>query len=326
MSRNASSAKALAQQRKSRRKWLTFLRIFKYGVSNFSRNAWLTVAATAVMTITLLIIFITFVAQNVLADTATEVGKRIPRSIYLTPETTAKQAQPIIDEIKKIKNVEDATFISSAEARADYALQNKQNNNTLDAISEATNRLPATIRISLKDVNDTNELVVLVDKNSTLEKYIDPLRKPTFIGERKKATSTIASWTAFAQKVGIVASVVFVSISSLIIFNTIRMAIFNRREEIQMMKLIGADKSFIRGPFVVEAVVYGLIAAFIATALGFVFMIASVDKLQSYGVTIAPTADAMISYAPLVLLAMIGVGALIGIISSLLATRRYLKI
>lgn len=326
MSRNTSSAKALAQQRKSRRKWLSFMRIFKYGVSNFSRNAWLSIAATAVMTITLLIIFITFVAQNVLADTATEVGKKIPRSIYLVPETTDKQVQSILNDIKKIENVEDATFISSAEGRADYASENKQNSNTLDAINEATNRIPATIRISLKNVNDTAELVTLVEKNATLKQYLDPIRKPTFVGERKNPTNTIATWTSFAQKVGIVASVVFVSISALIIFNTIRMAIFNRREEIQMMKLIGADKSFIRGPFVVEAVVYGLIAAFIATALGFVAMIATVDKLQSYGVAIAPTANTMIGYVPLVLLAMIGVGALIGIVSSLLATRRYLKI
>ena len=326
MSRNASSAKALAQQRKSRRKWLTFIRMFKYGVSNFSRNAWLTIAATAVMTITLLVIFITFVAQNVLADTATEVAKRIDRSIYLESETTAKQAQPIIDDIKKLDNVQAATFISSADAREEFALSNKQNTNTLDAINEATNKLPATIRIALEDPNDTASLVAYVESSETLKKYIHSTRKPSFIGERKTATSTIARWTELAQKVGIAASVVFVGISSLIIFNTIRMAIFNRREEIQMMKLIGADKSFIRGPFVVEAVAYGFIAAIIATALGLALMVSVADKLQENGVAIAPTSGAMMTYSILVLLAMIGVGALIGIISSLLATRRYLKI
>lgn len=63
------------------------------------------------------------------------------------------------------------------------------------------------------------------------------------MGDRRAPTETIASWTQFAQKLGIIASVVFVSISSLIIFNTIRMAIFNRKEEIQMMKLIGAEKA-----------------------------------------------------------------------------------
>ncbi len=125
--RDASSAKALAGQRKYRRKWLTFLRMLRYGVNNFSRNAWLTVAATAVMTITLLIIFMTFVAQNVLSDTATEIGKRIDRSIYLKPETTEAQAKQIMDKIAKLDNVEQVTFKSSAQARADYAKENKQN-------------------------------------------------------------------------------------------------------------------------------------------------------------------------------------------------------
>lgn len=324
--RDGSSSRALAGQRKNRRKWLTFLRMLRYGVNNFSRNAWLTVAATAVMTITLLIIFMTFVAQNVLSDTAVDIGKRIDRSIYLKPETTAAQAKQVMDKIAKLDNVETVTFKSSAEARADYAKENKQDSGTLEAINEATNRIPATINIGLKSVNDTSSLIKFVETDETLKKYIHPVRKPTFIGQRKDATSTIAGWTQFAQRAGIVASILFISISSLIIFNTIRMAIFNRKEEIQMMKLIGADKSFIRGPFVVEAVVYGFIAAIIATILGVLTLTSIAGKLKAYGVTIDPTVTLMTAYAPIVLVAMIALGALIGIVSSLFATRRYLKI
>ena len=93
-----------------------------------------------------------------------------------------------------------------------------------------------------------------------------------------------------------------------------------------MMKLIGADRNFIRGPFVVEAVVYGFIAAVIATILGLVILYASADKLLSYGVLVDNTITTVTTYIGLVLLGMIFLGALIGIISSLLATRRYLKI
>jgi cell division transport system permease protein len=112
----------------------------------------------------------------------------------------------------------------------------------------------------------------------------------------------------------------------LIIFNTIRMAIFNRKEEIQMMKLIGADKAFIRGPFVVEAVMYGFIAALIATTTGLFGLIALEPKIASYGIAIAGVKKDILMYAPLVLLAMISVGSLIGVISSRLAVRRYLKV
>ena len=112
----------------------------------------------------------------------------------------------------------------------------------------------------------------------------------------------------------------------LIIFNTIRMAIFNRKEEIQMMKLIGADRSFIRGPFVVEAIVYGFIAAVIATSLGIGLLSLFAKNMQSWGIEIGPTVNLLTDYIAVVLLGMILVGALIGTVSSLLATRRYLKI
>jgi cell division transport system permease protein len=92
------------------------------------------------------------------------------------------------------------------------------------------------------------------------------------------------------------------------------------------MKLIGADRSFIRGPFVVEAVVYGFIAAVLATAIGVGTLYAVRDRLLQYEVSINHTIDLVTAYVGLVLLVMILTGALIGVISSLLATRKYLKI
>src|SRR5690606_1668710 len=112
----------------------------------------------------------------------------------------------------------------------------------------------------------------------------------------------IGRWVGFAERIGLVASVVFIAISSLIVFNTIRMAIFNRKDEIQMMKLIGADRNFIRGPFVVEAVVYGFIAAVVATALGIGILYAASDKLLSYGVNVGGTIDFLTTYIGFVVL------------------------
>ena len=326
MAKKANNAKALAGQRRHRRQWLTFLRMCRYGVNNFTRNDWLTVAATAVMTITLLIIFTTFVAQNILADTTTLVGKRIDRSIYLKPGTTEQQASKVLEDVRGLSNVESVTFVSTEQGKAEFAEKNKASMGTLDALNQATNRIPATIRISLKDINDTSQLVEYVNKSGELKKYIEPSRQPTFMSERKSATETIALWTRTAQQLGIGASVLFTSISMLIIFNTIRMAIFNRKEEIQMMKLIGADRSFIRGPFVVEAVVYGFIAAVVATGIGVGLLYGMHDTMAGWGVSVDPTIAFVTTYLGLILLAMIILGAFIGTVSSLLATRRYLKI
>jgi cell division transport system permease protein len=325
MARKTTASRAFGQHR-HRRQWLAFLRMCRYGINNFTRNAWLTIAATAVMTITLLIVFVTVVAQNVLADTTTTVGKRIDRSIFLKTGTTEKQAAPMMDKLRGLSNTESVTFVSTEEARAKFAEENKSSLSTLEALNTATNKLPATIKVTLKNVNDTTQLVDFVKTDPTLKKYIDPNRQPTFMGNRKAPTETIANWTRVAQQLGIGMSVVFVSISMLIIFNTIRMAIFNRKEEIQMMKLIGADRSFIRGPFVVEAIVYGFIAAVIATSLGIGLLSLFANKMQAWGIEIGPTVNVLTDYIAFVLLAMVLAGAFIGTVSSLLATRRYLKI
>ncbi len=324
--KSKQNTKAFAQSKRLRRRWITFLRMIRYGVNNFSRNAWLTVAATVVMTITLLIVFMAVAAQNILADTATDVGRHIDRSIYLKTGTTEQQAGQIISDLQHLSNVDSVTFISTEQGRANFVQQNKTDPGALSALTEATNKIPATVRISLKNVNDTSQLINFVNTNQHLKQYIDTTRPPTFMGNRKSAIDTIAAWTLAAQRAGIAASVMFMAISMLIIFNTIRMAIFNRRDEIEMMKLIGADKGFIRGPFVIEAMVYGLIAAIIATAGGYALLLAAKPHVVNWGITIAPTITLVTTYIAFVLLAMMILGALVGMISSLLATRRYLKI
>lgn len=326
MSRRKDTARALMQQKRRRRQWLTFVRICRYGVNNFSRNAWLTVAATLVMTVTLLIVFTTFVAQRSLADTAQAINKDIDRSIYLRPDVSEERAQPVLVSLRRLSNVESVRFISTEEAKEQFAKANKDDEAKLHALNEATNLLPATIRITLHDNNDTSQLIDFVNTNSALKPLISATQTPTFMSQRRNGTTRIAEWTQMSQKAGVAASVLFIAISFLIIFNTIRMAIFNRRDEIEMMKLIGADRGFIRGPFLVEAVVYGVIAAVIATTLGIITLFLSGDSLKKWGVALQPTIDMAASYWWLIALAMMALGACIGVISSLVATRRYLKI
>lgn len=327
MSKRKLDAKAFSQQKHHRRQWLTFVRMCKYGVSNFSRNAWLTIAATAVMTITLLVVFVTLAARNVLLDTVSEIRDKVDMSIYVQTDTTSDDIQKIETGLKALKNsVRDVHYVSPEEARKEFAQSNSGDAGTLNALNEATNEFPGTFRISPVDINKTDELRNFVNTDPTLKKDIDPNRAPSFAGDRKTAIDNIGRWVNFAEQAGLIASVIFIAISSLIIFNTIRMAIFNRRDEIQMMKLIGADRNFIRGPFIVEAVVYGFIAAIIATSLGLGLLYASKNTLMSYGIGIDNTIHLATVYVAVVLLGMMLLGAVIGIISSLLATRRYLKI
>ena len=318
------NTKVLQSRKRHRRQWLTFIRMVRYGVNNFTRNAWLTIAATAVMTITLLIIFMTVAAQNILQNILADITRTTNMSIYLKTETTAEQARPIMEDLKKLSNTESVEFIDSEQARADYAQEKKQDSTVLNAITEATNRFSAILRITVRDINDTSQLSKFVRTNENLKTYIDTNRQSSF--DKNETIENIAGWTDLARKIGLVMSGVFVAVSALIIFNTIRMAIFSRKEEIQMMKLVGADRSFIRGPFVVEAMVYGFVAAVIASVLGYLLLQNLRDGLQPRGVDVNSTMNLVVTYGGFVLLGMIALGALIGTVSSLLATRRYLKV
>ena len=324
--KSKEDAKALKQQKRHHRQWVTFLRMCRYGVNNFTRNAWLTVAATAVMTITLFVIFVSVLSQNVLHNTVNSVRDKVSMSLYLKTDTTQDQVDQVISGVKKLHSVIAVTAVSPEEARTAFIDQRKGESDTLDAVKEATNKFPWTLNVKIADINNTKELSDYIANDATAKQYIDPDHPASFAGDRRTAIENIAHTANFIQQVSIVVSVVLVAISMLIIFNTIRMAIFNRREEIQMMKLIGAERSFIRGPFLVEAIVYGFFAAILASALGYTVLTLSAPGLLSAQVDVQPTLDSVKFYAGFVLLGMIVLGAIIGVISSSLATRRYLKL
>jgi cell division transport system permease protein len=319
-------SKQLSQQKKHHRQWVTFLRMLRYGVNNFTRNAWLTVAATAIMTITLFVIFVSIVSHNVLTNTVAELRDKVTMSIYLKTDATPQNAEAIASDLRKKSDVTEVTIITPTQARDSFIDQNKDNSSTLNAIKLANNQFPWTLSIKVKDINNTSQLAAFVKESDLLKENISKDNPPSFAGDRRDAIEGIGRAANLAIQGGIIVSIVFASISTLIIFNTIRMAIFNRKEEIQMMKLIGAERSFIRGPFLVEAIVYGFFGAILASAIGYTLLMLITPSLEAAAIAVGPTVELLTVYAGFVVLAMIVVGAIIGMISSSMATRRYLKL
>lgn len=320
------SAKEFALQKRKRRQWLTFVRMCRYGIHNFSRNAWLTVAATAMMTLTLFVVMTSLIARNVLIDSVAVIRDKVDMSLYLKHDTPQEELEKMESEIRGLEGVKTVALITPEQAQKDYAESNKNNPELINALNIANTKFSNVIRVNLIDINNTSSLEDYAANNETYLEYRDPKRQASFAGERREAINNIGRWVNFAEKAGLLVSVILITISSLVVFNTIRMAIFNRKEEIQMMKLIGADKGFIRGPFIVEAIVYGFIAAILAMGLGILGLMLSRNKLESYGIQVDETMNIITAYAPFVLLGLIVIGAVIGIVSSLFATRRYLKI
>ena len=124
--------------------------------------------------------------------------------------------------------------------------------------------------------------------------------------------------------VGLAAAGVFAIIAILVVFNTIRMSIFNRKEEIYMMRLVGASRWFIIGPFVVEASFYGIISSIVAALVGFFGTFALRDPIGS--ALMDPTIELMRNNWLYLSAAIMIIGIMIGVISALLATRKYVKV
>jgi cell division transport system permease protein len=326
MSRRKLDSKTFAQQKRRRRQFLTFMRMCRYGINNFSRNAWLTIAATAVMTITLIIIFISVAAHSILTATVSDLRQKVDMSIYFQVTTPDSAGAQLVTQVEKLSSVQSATYENTAQVRNDFVKENSGSASTIAAVTQATNQFPAILHVVVRNIDDTSQLTTFVEQNALAKQYISTSFAPSFFaGNQNTAIKNIGSAVDFVQTVGVGAGILFIAISTLIIFNTIRMAIFNRKEEIQMMKLIGADKSFIRGPFIVEAIVYGFIAAIIATVAGVAILLSTQGALSNY-FSVQSTVNFVTFYGVFVLLGMIIIGALIGIFSSLLATGRYLKL
>lgn len=308
-----------------KRTWITFLRICKYGLSNFWRNAWLSTAATIVMVVTLLILLSTFTIRLVFDDTLAKIREKIDVSVYLVDGITDQQRDDFIGEIKQLEIVTNVDLISKDQAREVFKEQNKAYYDQLEALGELgeTNPFPASLRIYTNDPNRLDEISNLVNN----AQYSPLQSEPASIsGERRAAIETIARAARFSEIAGLVALVIFVTLSIMVIFNTIRMAIFNRRDEIEIMKLIGASKSFIRGPFIVEASLYGVFAAVIAVVLMYAILLTAGPNISNYDIEIAPTLAVFAAWPVVIFLALMGIGILIGVISSWLAIRRYLKL
>jgi cell division transport system permease protein len=306
-----------------RRFFITFARQSGVGLSNFLRNSWLSTAATAIMVVTLSIVMITIIANMTFNRMVGDITNKIDISVYLTDSISSPDRNRFMAELKALPDVSRVTYISKEQALSTYRDENKDNLQLLNAISETDNPLPASFNVEPRDPNKISDIAAVIGKgeNKQLQSA-----EPSYSGDRKLAIDRIVSIARFFKFTGVAASGVFAVISIMIIFNTIRMAIFNRRDEIEIMKLIGATKQYIRGPFLIEASLYGLIAGIVTLALSYGLLLGQADNIASYIPEVLDTKRVFVQYAIPISLGIMVLGMVIGVLSSLLATNRYLKV
>lgn len=308
-------------------------RIIKYGVIGFGRNIWLSITSTLVMTFTLFILFVTVIASMVLSSTADAMREKIDITIFFKPSTSQTALETMKRTMSADPNVKSVEVASSEQEYDKFIAETKKDDDQelLTALDDDAMReimvksMQSTMRIKVENAEDLTSVKNIVNNNPDFVANLDEEKAPTY-NTNDTAIATIVSWANIASTGGLILSGIFLVISILVIFNTIRMAIFSRSEEIYMEKLVGADNHFIRGPFRVEAVMSGILAGVIASTLGLVAFNLLSPYLTSYDIDISNAKNILHStWLIAVYLGMIGLGCLISLLSSRLAVRKYLK-
>lgn len=305
-------------------------RIVKYGTKSFGRNIWLSTAATVVMAITLIILFVTIVASVILTSTAEMMKDKIDITVYFKPNTSAEMLEKLTARISEDDNIKTIDTSTSQEEYQKFLVENANSDEVLNVLDDEMTalmigKMQSTMRIKVKDIDNLDSIKKIVEEDELFVEYVDKDKAPTYDVNRAEI-STITSWARIARTAGIILASVFLVISILIIFSTIRMAIFSRREEIYMMKLVGAEKSFIRGPFLIEAEICGVIAGLVAAIISYFGFNFLAPKLANYGISVDAISNVLESnQLIIVFFVFIAAGVVIGRISARLAIQKYLN-
>ncbi len=302
-----------------KRQIITFMRILRNGFQNLFRNAWLTTAAIAIMVVTLTIVLGALIANLILQETIDDVSTELTISVFINDDATEDKERALIRTLEDNDNVTAITYKSKQAALGEFQDRFPDLQDGV-AITDG-NPFPASYEVTLANIDRYQEVIDIAQS----AQFDDIVQNTSDNEQSRQAFTGFINTRKFINQASIVAGGIFGAISMLVIFNTIRMAIFTRSDEIEIMKLIGARPSYIRGPFLFEASLYGVIAGLITISVVYSALIGLSDRLGS-GIKMDRTLEIFTEQWSWVFLAVIGTGVAIGFLSSSIAMAKYLRI
>jgi cell division transport system permease protein len=301
-------------------------RIITAGLRGFYRNRTVSLSSIFILTITLSIITAFFLFRAIFDFTLDQIREKVDVRVYFTQDATEGQISDVKAKLMGLTQVKSVTYTSREQALLDFKTKHEGDQLTLQALDElGTNPFGASLAVVAKDTSQYEAIASQLTSGSGLlgdaASSVDKINYYQLKDSIDKLNSIIG-WT---NTVGFWLSVVFVLMSCMIVYNTIRLAIFVYRDEIAVMKLVGASNMFIRGPFIVEAILYALVATIVTLAFYFPATIWVTKKTVFFfeGMNIHTY---YINNMPQLLVLLLASGVLLSVISSLLAVRKYLKV
>ena len=302
----------------------TVKRIIISGSQGFYRNLSVSLSAILVIAIALGSFASMYLAGRVLEASIVQLENKVDVNVYFRPDATDESIQEVKGALESLEQVAMVEYIDRETALVNFKKLNQDNPDILEALEVLgeENPLGASFNISAKEISKYEEVADFLETFE--EEATNPIIDNVNYNQNKKAIEKIQSLIDYAYRIGTVVAGVLSFLAIVIVYNTIRLTIYTAREEVAVMRLVGASRFFARGPFVVEGILYGLFGAFVAVAVLWPVLYYTAPALHQ--IFVLNVYELFISELAFVLLAMGGIGVALGLISSVFAIRQYLDI
>lgn len=305
--------------------WVNAKRVARYGFIGFMRNGFVSLASVLIMTITLFVLAGVIISGAALKATLEDLTKKVDVTVYFLvgiPETDVMEIKTALEALPEVAEV---VYTTPEQALAEFRDRHKNDRLTVQGLDElGNNPFGASLGVRAKDTSQYETIAKFVESKQTLgEGAGSSIDKISFF-QHKNAIDRLTSIIQTSERVGYAVAFILAFCSLLISFNTIRLAIYTAREEIGVMNIVGAGHWYVRGPFMVAGVLYGLVSGLLVLLLLYPATLwlgpASERFLGAFNVFSYYTGSFFFLF-----FVVVGSGIALGALSSFLAIRRYLK-
>jgi len=299
-------------------------RIIVSGYRNFMRSGFTSIASIFIMTITLFFITSLIFVQAALNSSLSDIKEKVDVTVYFVSNTSESDILGVEETLKNLPEIKDITYTSQDQALMNFKERHSNDYLTLQALDELDqNPLGASLNIKAQDPSQYESIAKYFENEGTLSRDSLSIIDKVDYHQNKVVIDKLTSIINGAKKLGFAISLILVLISILITFNTVRLIIYMSREEIGVMKLVGAGRRYIRGPFIVSGVLVG-VASSILTILIFIPVSIWLGNQMTDFIGINLFTYYKSNFLQLFII-MLGSGVIIGVISSIFAIQKYLK-
>jgi len=305
---------------------LTIQRTIKEALSNFWRNSWLTVASVSILTLSLYVAGIIYVEIISANDEIRYIEKRVNISAYFAEDTPENEIISAKENLLQLTEIQKIDYISRDQALENFKRDFADVPAVMQSLEEiGNNPLQASLVIKANEPTQYQQIADYIN-NSAFKEIVSRIN---YNEKNKEVIENLNKNIANLRRAGASMGIIFALITILIVFNTIRITIYTHKQEIEVMRLVGASNGFIQLPFIFEGIMYGLAAAAISMlmlALTFKFGVNYITPIISSGAPSSSFFGVFISKFSQLFGIELLLGIALGVISSMIAIRKYLKI